>query len=274
MTPVLPPPQPPEPLGLRSLLGFDPLSPLLAIIPFIAIVGTSLSWHPGALVLLLVAPMLPLAQARRGSASLLGLAVFVLLLTLGIAAASSAPTIPLTDDPSALPPLPWFAAEQWNIAFNTSARIGAIIALLLFAGLLSAPEDTVRAFVIHLKMPNRIGQAGITALGFLPALRREHRSILEAHLLRGSRLDLPLLETPVRWARSAPALIAAAVRRAERTAMSMDARAFGAFPTRTERSALSWRPRDTALVLLALLLAAVLLHQSWDTGFAVTPNRL
>ena len=105
-------------------------------------------------------------------------------------------------------------------------------------------------------------------------MRREHRSILEAHLLRGSRLDLPLLESPVRWARSAPALIAAAVRHAERTAMSMDARAFGAFPTRTERSALSWRPRDTALVLLALLLAAVLLHQSWDTGFAVTPNRL
>ena len=41
-------------------------------------------------------------------------------------------------------------------------------------------------------------------------------------------------------------LLASAIRHAERVALAMDARAFGAHPTRTERTLSRWRARDTA----------------------------
>ncbi len=267
---VLAPPEPVIP-GLAGRVRFDPLAPLVAILPLIALTGTSLSWHPAALILVLVAPMLLVAQARRGSLSLLFLLLFIVLLTLGCA--SAPPSLGLHDDASLFTAWPWFSPEHWNSAFNVSARIGAILALILLAGLLSDPSDTIRAFVVHLRMPTRIGQAGIAALGFAKLLRREHRAIREAHLLRGSSFDLPILETGLRWLRSAPALIAGAIRHAERVSMSMDARAFGAYPRRTERSDFSWRRRDTLLLICAFTATVVLVRFMWDSGFVLTPTR-
>lgn len=270
MTIPLPPPPPIQP-GLSGRLRFDPLAPLIAVLPFIAIVGLSLSWHPAVLVCAVAAVLLIIIQPRRGSISVLAVAVFLSVLTFGFA--SSTPGAPVFDEAAPLARLPLFESDQWNTALNITSRIGAILMLLLVAGLLSDPEDTVRAFVIHLAMPNRIGQAGIAALGFVHALRREQRSILEAHMLRGSSLDMPILEWPIRWMRSMLPLVAAAVRHAERVSMSMDARGFGAFNTRTESTDFSWRRRDTALLVAAFIVATLLIHSIWDSGFALTPNR-
>ena len=43
-------------------------------------------------------------------------------------------------------------------------------------------------------------------------------------------------------------LLASAIRHAERVALAMDARAFGAHDTRTERVLSRWRARDTVFV--------------------------
>ncbi len=267
---ALPPPTPTIP-GLAGRVRFDPLAPLMAILPLIALTGTSLSWRPAALILALVAPMLLVAQPRRGSLSLVFLLLFTALLTLGSAIAP--PSANLHDDANLFSAWPWFSPEHWNSAVNVSARIGAILALILLAGLLSDPSDTIRAFVVHLHMPSRIGQAGIAALGFAALLRREHRAIREAHLLRGSSFELPILEAGLRWLRSAPALVAGAIRHAERVSMSMDARAFGAYPQRTQRSDFSWRLRDTLLLACAFTTTAVLVRIMWDSGFVLTPTR-
>lgn len=270
MTIPLPPPPPIQP-GLSGRLRFDPLAPLIAVLPFIAIAGLSLSWHPAGLICAVAAVLLIIIQPRRGTLSALALSVFLFALTIGFASSTQGARV--FDEAAPLARLPFFEPDQWNTALNITARIGAILMLLLVAGLLSNPEDTVRAFVVHLAMPNRIGQAGIAALGFARVLRREQRSILEAHMLRGSSLDVPIVEWPIRWLRSMPTLVAAAVRHAERVSMSMDARAFGAFDTRTELTDFSWRRRDTALVLVAFATAALLIHSVWDSGFALTPNR-
>lgn len=267
---VLPPPAPRIP-GLAGVLRFDPLAPLTAILPFIMIVGTSLSWHPGAFVLCLVSPLLVLAQPRRGLRTLLALLLFTGLLTIGCAGAPT--TMRVHDSAEVFSAWPLFTPEHWNSAFDVSARIGAILSLILLAGLLSDPADTIRAFVLHLRMPSRIGQAGIAALGFTGFLRREHRAILESHILRGSDVTTPLLGSALRWLKSAPALVAAAIRRAERMSMSMDARGFGAYPTRTETSVFSWRLRDSLLIICSFAAALVLIRLTGDSGFALTPVR-
>lgn len=265
---TLPPPLRPYP-GLAGRLAFDPLAPLLAVLPLIAVIGTSLSWHPGALVLLGTLPLLVAAQPRRGGTAAAAILVFSSLMTLGFASSDThrAPVegaLALT--------LPLFPADQWNGALDLSARFGSIIALLVLSGLLTRPEDTVLALVLHMRMPSRLGEAGRAALTFFPSFRREHRAIREAHLLRGSRLNLPVVNAPMRWVRSLPALVAAAIRRAERVSMSMDARAFGAYPQRTERTSVVWRLRDWFLLFLAAAVTALLVYIYWDFGFSLSPE--
>ncbi|MDC4232165.1 energy-coupling factor transporter transmembrane protein EcfT [Actinomyces sp. B33] len=263
--PVLPPPRP-APSGLAGVLRLDPLAPFLAILPVIAVIATSYSPEPGALALAVAVPLMVLAQPRRGLRAAALILVFASLLTLGAGWSADPAAAPSPDAPTGLPLL---SPGQWASGINLSSRIASIVSLIVTAGLLSSPEDTIRAFVVHLRMPSRIGQAGTAALGFIGVLRREQQSILEAQMLRGSSLDLPLIGTAARWLRSVPALVAAAVRHAERVSMSMDARAFGAHPTRTERTDFVWRARDTLVLLLALAATAALVAAFWDDGFGL-----
>ena len=192
--PRIPPPPPRRP-GLAGFLDLDPMSPLLAILPLIAAVAASRTWTVGALVMSVTLPLLVVFQPRRGAVSALAILAFASALTLGFAPSvvgGRATTAPFLER------LPMFTPVQWDGALDFSTRVGAILALVLAAGLLSGPEATIRAFVVHLRMPNRIAEAGIASFGFIEVLRREQRSIIEAHILRGSALDAPLLGPAVR----------------------------------------------------------------------------
>jgi energy-coupling factor transport system permease protein len=57
----------------------------------------------------------------------------------------------------------------------------------------------------------------------------------------------------------------AAIRHGEQVAVSMDARAFGAFDDRTERTISEWRSADSAYVMVGMA-AAVLI---WSAGLAI-----
>lgn len=54
-------------------------------------------------------------------------------------------------------------------------------------------------------------------------------------------------------------LLAGAIRHAERVALAMDARAFGAHPDRTERHLVPWRVRDTVFVAVFWIVSAGIL---------------
>ncbi len=54
-------------------------------------------------------------------------------------------------------------------------------------------------------------------------------------------------------------LLAGAIRHAERVALAMDARAFGAHPDRTERHLLPWRRRDTVFTAVFWIASATAL---------------
>ena len=130
------------------------------------------------------------------------------------------------------------------VGFSTGLRLAAIMTLAFLGGLTTAGTDLVRALVQQLRVPYRVGYAALAAIRFVPRFGRELETIRQAQRVRGVGGF-----APTRWIRTVVPLLAGAIRHAERVALAMDARAFGAHPDRTERHLVPWRRRDTAFVL-------------------------
>lgn len=139
--------------------------------------------------------------------------------------------------------------------FATSMRLLAIVALSLLGGLTTSGTDFVRAIVQQLRVPYRFGYAALAAMRFAPRFRLELEIIRQAHRARGISFGAG----PIGWARrqlaSLVPLIAAAMRHADRVALSMESRAFGYRATRTERARVPFRVVDW--LFLGLFLAGL-----------------
>ena len=243
--------------GLGGLLAFDPLSPFTAVVPIIVVVAIQTTPVPALWALGTATVLLILTDLRRGP--LLAAAVLALAAVIAVLLAVSAPIERVGASPVVIDA--FGASLQLNqvvAGARLGGKLGTALSLFLLTGLLASPQDLLRAMVIHLHVPYRIGYAGMAALGFRERFAAEYRVIQEAHALRGTRARLPLLRPLARRWSAVPALMAGAVRHAERVSMSMDARGFGAHRTRSERSAPRWRWRDTVLVLVCWALAAVI----------------
>jgi energy-coupling factor transport system permease protein len=110
--------------------------------------------------------------------------------------------------------------------------LGFFGASLLFI-LTTDPTDFVQALIQKLGLSPRFGYGAHSAYGFVPLLESELSMIRAAHRVRGVKEG----GSPAAWYRYYVGLLvpllAGSVRRAERVALAMDARAFGAAPTRT-----------------------------------------
>ena len=122
-----------------------------------------------------------------------------------------------------------------------------------------ATSDLVRASVQQLRVPYRVGYTALAAFRFVPRFGHELDVIRQAHRVRGSHGGRGPLAALARWWGYIVPLLAGAIRHAERVALAMDARAFGAYPDRTERHLVPWRPRDTTFVVAFWIVSAVLL---------------
>jgi energy-coupling factor transport system permease protein len=137
-----------------------------------------------------------------------------------------------------------------EIGFATSLRFAAIVMLAVLSGAVIAGPDLVRATVQHLRVPYRVGYAALAAYRFVPRFGHELEVIRAAHRVRGHHGGRgPFARIARAWGYVVP-LLASGIRHAERVALAMDARAFGAYPTRTERHPVPLRPRDAVFVLL------------------------
>ena len=220
-------------------------------------------WALGTATVLLI-----LTDLRRGP--LLAAAVLALAAVIAVLLAVSAPIERVGASPVVIDA--FGASLQLNqvvAGARLGGKLGTALSLFLLTGLLASPQDLLRAMVIHLHVPYRIGYAGMAALGFRERFAAEYRVIQEAHALRGTRARLPLLRPLARRWSAVPALMAGAVRHAERVSMSMDARGFGAHRTRSERSAPRWRWRDTVLVLVCWALAAAIAVRFSGDGLVI-----
>lgn len=135
------------------------------------------------------------------------------------------------------------------VGLATGVRLAAILALALIAGLTSTGPDIVRASVQQLRVPYRIGYTALAAFRFVPRFGHELDVIRQAHRVRGAHGGRGPFAAAARWWGYVVPLLAGAIRHAERVALAMDARAFGAHPDRTERHLVPWRRRDTVFVV-------------------------
>ena len=144
------------------------------------------------------------------------------------------------------------------IGFATALRLGAIVSLALIGGLTTTGPDLVRASVQQLRVPYRIGYTALAAFRFVPRFGHELAVIRAAHRVRGHHGgSSPFARIARGWGYIVP-LLAGAIRHAERVALAMDSRAFGAHSTRTERHLVPFRIRDTVFIVASIAASAAI----------------
>jgi energy-coupling factor transport system permease protein len=141
-----------------------------------------------------------------------------------------------------------FSLGMWLIGIATAVRLGSILVLALLAGLSSSGPDLVRAMVQQLRVPYRIGYTALAAFRFVPRFGHELDVIRQAHRVRGMAGGPGPIAGITRYLGYVVPLLAGAIRHAERVALAMDSRAFGAHPGRTERYSVPFRVRDWVFV--------------------------
>lgn len=247
----------------RFLHRLNPLGKLLAPLPvMLALVFTRGLAIPTAIIVLGVLLLLIGANLRARTAVLLVVGLPAAVALLGI-------SFGVWTDPDRIPPGPgdtvvlvaigdWeFTLSMYLVGLATALRLAALLVLSLIAGLTTTGPALVRALVQQLRVPYRIGYTALAALRFVPRFRHELEVIRAAHRVRGTDHGRGPIAAVRRMLRTAIPLLASAIRHAERVALAMDARAFGAHPTRTERVISRWRVRDTVFVVLFWAVAGV-----------------
>ena len=155
------------------------------------------------------------------------------------------------------------AARLYDLgdAVTGGSGIGALIALVLVSGVSTDPEALIRTLTTTFRMPYRLGAAGTAAIAFITRFHGDFVLLRTARALRGVGGRWGMLAPVVRWIGSILPLMILAIQHAERVALSMDSRAFGAHRRRTEMADEPWRGRDWGVVVLAWALALII----WNT---------
>lgn len=155
-----------------------------------------------------------------------------------------------------------------EVGFATSLRLAAIVALALIGGMTTTGPDLVRSFVQQLRVPYRVGYTALAAFRFVPRFGHELAVIRAAHRVRGAHSGRGPIAAAIRWGGYVVPLLAGAIRHAERVALAMDARAFGAYPDRTERYPVPFRVRDGVFLGLFWFASAAILWFwfPWQAG--------
>ncbi len=242
---------------VRFLYGINPLAKLLAPVPamvllvFVRDLATPLAFVALTAIVLLIG----VRFTRRLVALLVLVPVAALVMGVGFAIWTDASGV----DQSVV----LWQIGGWTmyggamlVGLATGARIAAIVSLALIVGLSTTGPDLVRAGVQQLRVPYRIGYTALAAFRFVPRFGYELEIIRQAHRVRGSHGGRGPIAAVQRWAGYVVPLLAGAIRHAERVALAMDARAFGAYPDRTERHLVPFRARDIVFVLAFLVVSA------------------
>lgn len=221
-------------------------------------------------------PSAPLARlhpvAKILAALILMLALFVTvdLVTSGIVVAALLVAVGFSGLPprslaARVAPLLIGAASLgvFNALVSQSAAAGAAIALRIigvsFAGILAVatidPTDLADALVEHARAPSRFVVGALAAFRLFPLFSREWDVLGLARRARGIEADRTYVDRLRAFPGRALGLLVAAIRRATRLALAMDARGFGSRDCRTLARPRALTRQDGALVAGALVLA-------------------
>jgi energy-coupling factor transport system permease protein len=254
----------------RFLVGLNPLAKLAAPLPaMLLLVFVRDLATPLVFLVLAYALILTGARLTRRTLALLLLAVPVAVVVLGVGMSL------WTDAARVDATAPVVRIGAWTlyagalaIGFATALRIAAILALALIAGLTTTGPDLVRASVQQVRVPYRIGYTALAAFRFVPRFGHELEVIRQAHRVRGAHTGRGPFAAAARWWGYVVPLLAGAIRHAERVALAMDARAFGAYPDRTERHLVPFRRRDAVFIGLFWAVSAAVFIVLFPWGAA------
>ena len=146
--------------------------------------------------------------------------------------------------------------ESADYALASALRIYTILLASLVFVRSTDPRELAIALVVQLHIPYRIAYAFFIALRIVPTLEEEIKIIRAAHMVRGVARQRGLVGRIRDMQRYAMPLLVGSLRRSSMMVMSMEARAFGAYPDRTFVEA----PHMGAagLTICVLLLATVI----------------
>ena len=139
----------------------------------------------------------------------------------------------------------------------TGTAVSAVLGMALLTGIANSPTALVRSVTRVFRLPYRIGVAGTASVTFVTLFQRDLTLLRTARALRGVGKRWGILGPAIRWATSVVPLIITAIQHGERVALSMDARALGAYRSRTELQTEPWRLRDSAVVAGSWIASAV-----------------
>ncbi len=239
----------------------NPLSKLALALPVAALV--SLISEP--LTPLLIALAASLATWRLGNVPLttvLRSLAFALLLAFGMFWTSLLFYAGSGSDAPSLVGGPLRITEAGLIfACTMVTRLLAIFATSSLFVLTTDPVDFVAALIQQARLPVKVGYAVFAAYRFVPLVHEELGNIRAAHQVRGVTAGRGIVSRVQRTLGYAIPLLAISVRRAERVALAMDSRGFGARPDRTYYRTTSLTRADAVFgggALAALVLIAAL----------------
>ncbi|MFD4958740.1 energy-coupling factor transporter transmembrane component T [Microbacterium sp. NPDC058389] len=255
---------------IRFLYGLNPLAKLAAPLPaMVLLVFVRDAATPAAFLLLAYAVLLVGVNFTRRLAAVLLLAVPLSAVVIGFGFALWTDASRVDQSVVVWQIGGWtMYAGALAVGFATGLRLASIVALTLIAGLSTTGPDLVRASVQQLRVPYRIGYTALAAFRFVPRFGHELDVIRQAHRVRGAHGGRGPFAAVARWFGYIVPLLAGAIRHAERVALAMDARAFGAHPDRTERHLVPWRVRDTVFVVAFCAVSAALLVAFFPWGLA------
>ena len=245
----------------RLLVGLSPLAKLAGPVPaMLVLVFTRDNATPLVFVGLAYLLLLVGAPLTRKVGLLLGLALPAGALVVGLGLSLWVDPMRVDGTAALLTIGGWtLHLGAVEIGLATGVRVAAILALGLIAGLTTTGAELVRASVQQLRVPYRIGYTALAAFRFVPRFAYELEVIRQAHRVRGAHGGRGPFAAIARWWGYVVPLLAGAIRHAERVALAMDSRAFGAHPTRTERTVVPWRRRDTVFVAVCWAASAAIL---------------
>lgn len=253
----------------RYLHHLNPLAKLAApVLPIIALLFVHNLATPLALLVFAVLVLLTGERMTRLLAVTIfvGIPVAIVLVAFGFS---------LWTDPTTLarPGSAVVRLGDWTLTsgallagFTSSVRLTAMITLAFVGGAATAGPDLVRSAVQHLHVPYRIGYTALAAYRFVPRFRHELGIIRAAHRVRGHHAGRGPIASIARWWGYILPLMAGAIRHAERVALAMDSRAFGAHDTRTERHLVPWRTRDWIFMAAFVAACAVIFAVTLPLG--------
>jgi energy-coupling factor transport system permease protein len=150
---------------------------------------------------------------------------------------------------------------SWNGLMQGPVYFFRLSVVVLASFMLIWTTDTRDLMVSLTKagLPYRLAFTVFLALRFLPLIQREVDAVHDAHAIRGRAANSSLAHRFKLWQRYVFTVLVNGLRKAETTAVSLDTRAFGCYPTRSYVKDVTFHAIDLVLPILTVLLSGGLI---------------